>query len=247
MAGVFFLLVVGLAHNLRNPPEGWRPDGWTPSETHPDRDLTARQMLGTWQFYALWFILLSSTSIGLAAISEAAPYLERLPGKVGWPGVGAAVGIMGLCNGAGRLLSGSLSDRLGRRKLIVFVFALYVFGCAFLLAPASTYAQGFLGMCLAGLCFGGGIAMMPSTNADYFGAKNVGGNYGVMFTGFAISGFVGPAVVARVVQSAGTDPTPAYRAVFYVLAGIAVAGLVLGAALRPPKARGGPTKPIGPM
>jgi OFA family oxalate/formate antiporter-like MFS transporter len=115
------------------------------------------------------------------------------------------------------------------------VFGLYFVGCAFLLAVAGTYAQGFFGLCLAGLCFGGGIALMPSTNADYFGPKNVGGNYGLMFTGFAISGFVGPAVVARVVQSAGNDPASAYRVVFIALAGIAVGGMLLGAALRPPR------------
>jgi OFA family oxalate/formate antiporter-like MFS transporter len=152
--------------------------------------------------------------------------------------VGASVGAMGLCNGAGRLLSGALSDRLGRRCMIVAVFALYFVACAFLLAGATSYVQGLLGLCLAGLCFGGGIALMPSTNADYFGAKNVGGNYGIMFTGFAVSGFVGPALVADVVQSAtkAGDAGTGYRAVFLVFAGIAVVGAVLGAVLRPPRA-----------
>ena len=242
MAVVFLVLVVGLAQLLRNPPAGWVPVGWAGAEHGSEGpDMSARQMLGTWQFFALWAILLCSTSIGLAVVSEAAPFMTRFSGPGAWLPVGASVGAMGLCNGAGRLLSGTLSDRWGRRSMIVGVFALYFVACASLLAGAHSYAQGFLGICLAGLCFGGGIALMPSTNADYFGAKNVGGNYGIMFTGFAVSGFVGPAVVARVVE---TSRSAGYRTVFLAFAGLAVFGMALGAALRPPRAgRSDPDSP----
>jgi OFA family oxalate/formate antiporter-like MFS transporter len=238
MAGVFFVLVVGLAQALRDPPEGWTPEGWTAKKTAGgSKDFDARQMLRTWQFYALWAILLFSTSIGLAAVSEAAPYIERLSGRGSWLSAGASVGAMGLCNGVGRLLSGTLSDRFGRRCMIVAVFVLFFVACTFFLAGAASFTQGFLGLCLAGLCFGGGVALMPSTNADYFGAKNVGGNYGLMFTGFGVSGFVGPMVVARVVEAAthAGDAAAGYRAVFLTFAGIAVVGALLASVLRPPQ------------
>lgn len=237
MAAVFVVVVVGLAQLLRNPPDGWRPEGWEPppqDEAH--EDFSVAQMLATWQFYALWAILLFSTSIGLAAISEAAPYLERLPATDAWLGVGASVGVMGLCNGLGRLLSGALSDSLGRPRTILAVFALDFLACV-LLQGASGYPRGFLGLCLAGLGFGAGIALMPSSNADYFGARNIGGNYGVMFTGFALSGFVVPLWAARTVEAAAGRGNVAdgYRAVFWALAAVAAAGFLLAAALRPPR------------
>jgi MFS family permease len=139
---------------------------------------------------------------------------------------------MGLCNGVGRLLSGSLSDRVGRETVLRGVFSLNIVACLLFLPSATSYAQGFIGMCIAAFCFGAGIAMMPSTNADYFGSKHLGANYGMMFTGFAISGFFGPKIVADIVQH---NPTQGYRVVFWAFAGISLVGLILSIFLRKPR------------
>ena len=45
-----------------------------------------------------------------------------------------------------------------------------------------------------GLNFGGNFALFPSATADYFGTKNLGMNYGWIFTAYGVAGILGPAV-----------------------------------------------------
>ena len=42
-----------------------------------------------------------------------------------------------------------------------------------------------------GFNFGGNFALFPSATADLFGAKNLGANYGWVFTSYGIAGVVG--------------------------------------------------------
>jgi OFA family oxalate/formate antiporter-like MFS transporter len=241
MAIVFGVVVVGLSLLLTPPPAGWTPKGWRPqpSSAVSKVDLVPKQVLVTWQFYALWMIQFCGTLIGAVAISEAAPYIKGFPPEGAWLTAGASVGAMGLCNGLGRLICGAASEKLGRARTFSIIFAGHFIACALLLATPSGYAQGFLGLCLVGLSFGGGLAVAPATNADFFGAKYVSSNYGIIYTAFAVTGFMGPKVVAEIVKAAGQNTTvwDGYRSVFHFLAGVAVVGFVISLLLRPPKLR----------
>lgn len=222
MAAVFFVTVVGLSLFLNNP-EG----GQAPQAPGREADFEPCAVLRTWQLYALWLIMLCSTSIGLSCLSEAAPYLKRLTaGEAGF-----AVGLMGLANGLGRIVVGTASDLIGRKAALLGVFAIHFAACAFLLPAPSSFAQGFAGMVMAAFAFGAGIACMPSICADYFGSKNLGANYGMIFTGFAVSGFFAPTIVSSVVQA---DPSGGYRTVFAAFAGVALLGGAAASLLRKP-------------
>jgi hypothetical protein len=89
-------------------------------------------------------------------------------------------------------------------------------------------------MCLAAFAFGAGIASMPAVCADYFGSKYLGTNYGLLFTGFAVSGFFGPTVVSSIVQS---DPVNGYKTVFTAFVLLAAIGGALAFLLRKPAAQ----------
>ena len=90
-------------------------------------------------------------------------------------------------------------------------------------------------MLIVAFAFGAGIACMPSSNADYFGTKFLGTNYGLMFTGFAISGFIGPKWVAQIIQK---GPTEGYRFVFLSFVALSIAGGVVALALKYTKKKG---------
>lgn len=62
--------------------------------------------------------------------------------------------------------------------------------------------QVLIGLCLVGFCCGGYLAMMPSFTADYYGAKNVGANYGIVFTVWGICGFTVPKYFAGIMKAA---------------------------------------------
>jgi OFA family oxalate/formate antiporter-like MFS transporter len=52
-------------------------------------------------------------------------------------------------------------------------------------------------MALIGMCFGSNFALFPSATADFFGTKNVGANYGVVFTAYGVGGLLGPTLFAN--------------------------------------------------
>jgi OFA family oxalate/formate antiporter-like MFS transporter len=43
-------------------------------------------------------------------------------------------------------------------------------------------------------CFGTLLSVFPSATADFFGTKNLGVNYGWMFSAYAVAGIVGPMI-----------------------------------------------------
>jgi OFA family oxalate/formate antiporter-like MFS transporter len=46
--------------------------------------------------------------------------------------------------------------------------------------------------CWVGFHFGGNLALFPLLTAEYFGTKNLGANYGLVFTGYGAGGVLGP-------------------------------------------------------
>jgi len=75
-----------------------------------------------------------------------------------------------------------------------------------------------------GFNFGGNFSLFPSVTADYFGTKNIGMNYALVFTSYGVAGIIGPILAGSVF-----DMTGSYLWAF-VPAGIAclvAAGLVL--------------------
>ena len=60
-----------------------------------------------------------------------------------------------------------------------------------------------VGAATIGFCFGGNFALFPSTTADYFGSKNLGLNYALVFTSYGIAGILGPLLAAGLKDSLG--------------------------------------------
>ena len=95
----------------------------------------------------------------------------------------------------------------------------------------------YLGAAIIGFNFGGNFALFPAATADYFGNKNVGKNYGWMFTAYGVGGIVGP-IMAGMFKDAGLEKGVDAWFPAFIIAGIAcLVGAAIGLALRPPKAK----------
>jgi OFA family oxalate/formate antiporter-like MFS transporter len=127
--GIAFTVMVILGSMVMvNPPEGYRPKGWTPPQRTDTKafgglEFNSRQMLGTKQFYALWIVFVFSALSGLMVI-----YCIKLFGidAMGYNGAenagvltGTAMAWYAIFNGLGRIVWGTVSDKLGRRKSII--------------------------------------------------------------------------------------------------------------------------------
>jgi OFA family oxalate/formate antiporter-like MFS transporter len=235
LAVLFYAGVMGSAQVYRVPPAGWRPAGWTPPPGRAHNIESApREMVSTWQFYALWVTYFLGTSVGLTAIGEATPLLKEMASSSALMSAGAALGVMSIFNGAGRLAWGSVSDRLGRKEAVLAMCAVSVAACLGL-RSASGFSMLLASLCLAAFAYGGYLALMPSFTADYYGPKNVGANYGLLFTAWGLCGFLVPGYFAAIMDRArlAGDLAAGYREVYWKLAVLAIVGGAVTAFLRP--------------
>src|SRR5262249_1995732 len=133
------------------------------------------------------------------------------------PAAGAiAVGVISLFNGMGRLLWGTLSDRLGRAPTFLVLFLLQA--VAFAAVPAvDDFAVLLVPAAVIALCFGGGCGTMPAFATDGFGPKNAGAIYGAMLTAWSAGAIAGPVLIAAV----------PYRTALTLIAGMVAVAAIL--------------------
>jgi OFA family oxalate/formate antiporter-like MFS transporter len=117
---------------------------------------------------------------------------------------------------------------VGRTTAFVAMFLIQA-AMMFVLGGLDTELSIAVGASIVGFNFGGNFALFPSATADLFGAKNLGANYGWVFTSYGIAGVVG-----IMVGNAAKTATGSYAAAFS-LAGILCvisAGLAIGMRLQ---------------
>jgi OFA family oxalate/formate antiporter-like MFS transporter len=220
LGAIFLSAVVLGAQLLRNPPEGYCPVGWSPPAATPEKDsaqadFTPSQMLRTPTFWLLWVTYLAGSTAGLMVIMKAAPIWEAfsLSAIAERPvpyeqfasiasAAAMAVAVLALFNAAGRILWGRVSDSLGRKSTLILMFflcGLVLFGLDWM----RPYPLYLLGVSLIALCFGGYLALYPAITADYYGTRNIGVNYGLLFTAYGTGGLLGPFLAAVLLRNSG--------------------------------------------
>jgi OFA family oxalate/formate antiporter-like MFS transporter len=150
---------------------------WTPSEAAK-----------TWQLYALIFLFIGTTQSGLLIIANAATILKKAAAGSAFLVANAWIlaSYGGLINACGRIGTGKYSDIIGRDN--AYTVNCLVSAACLLLLPTVIKSQNlfllFLAVGIAYWQYGGGLALMPSYTADFFGPKNLGMNYGLVFLGW---------------------------------------------------------------
>lgn len=219
--GVAFALLVGLGSlAMVSPPEGWRPEGWVaPAGQGAADGVDSAVMLRSWAFYALWGMFAAGALAGLMVIGNIQSFAKDLgDGFQGqgysaeqaadWAVIGAAV-CLPILNGSGRIVWGLWSDRIGRRRAFMAMFAAQALAMTLFFWSTEHPALFFVAASLIGFNFGGNFALFPAATADLWGARHVGANYGLVFTSYAAGGLVGP-LLAGWVQDAGLAFTWAF-------------------------------------
>ncbi len=219
---------------LKNPPAGFKPAGWEPPA--PKAGATApvvenwesKDMVKTKTFYMLWAMYVMSAICGLMVIGNFVPY-----GKSIETGIGAIVvyvaAIAGLCNAAGRIFWGKLSDKIGRVKAMTFLFLIQA--AAMMLFAIPSMATWAIFGNLVYFCFGGNLSLFPATTRTYFGAKYMGLNYALVFTAYGTAGILGALLAAPLLAALGN----AYTGYFILFGCMSLASLVLSFITKAPE------------
>ncbi|HMD03026.1 MAG TPA: MFS transporter, partial [Candidatus Baltobacteraceae bacterium] len=203
IAGVIFAIVGGLcAWTLSNPPAGYSVPGAVAAAAAGGRNYTPSEVLATPQFYLLWLMLFINVTAGILIISNAVPIYSDLTGATAAL-AGSVYGTLAIFNGLGRFFWGSISDRIGRNSTFALIFGIQAI-VFFLMANAHSFVIVGIMFAIVLLCYGGGFGTMPSFNADYFGTKYLGVNYGLIITAWGFAGLAGPLLAAFVKDKTGS-------------------------------------------
>ena len=213
LAGGFLVMGLVATALLTNPPAGYKPAGWTPpSAAASRRDMTTAEMMRTPQFYLLWIAFCLGTTAGQMAISQLVPFAVSAGGVASVALLFGAVG-----NAGGRILSGWLSDAVGR----ITTLRIMVLASAVAMPALFAFRQelGLLYALLAVVywCYGTQLSVFATTTADFYGTRNLGLNYGALFTAWGAAGILGPMIAGRVF-----DATKSYQYAFYAAGALAL-------------------------
>jgi OFA family oxalate/formate antiporter-like MFS transporter len=231
--GVAYLIVtVVTGLFMQNPPDGWKPEGWTPTASQTSHraghDFTLSEALKTWQWWALWLLLFLNTCAGISIISQEAPLFQEDTGVTA--AVAASmVGLASIGNAVGRVFWAWISDLITRRATFLVMFVSQILLFWFLPNIATAWFLTVVTFVIL-MCYGGGFGTMPAFAADYFGPKNVGPIYGLMLTAWGFASVFGPLLIAHMRETAGS-----YRGALHVIAGIMAVSTLLPILVRPPR------------
>jgi OFA family oxalate/formate antiporter-like MFS transporter len=219
---LFFVMTMTATSLLRNPPAGYRPAGWNPAHSpagsRAGQDVPASAMIRTRTFKALWLAYCLGTTAGTMVISQLVPFARSAGHSAAVAAFALTVGAIG--NTSGRVLSGWMSDHLGRLNTlrIMLLVSSAAMPALFTLRESLPFFYALLAVVY--YCYGAQLSVYASTSADFYGTKNVGFNYGLLLLAWGVAGILGPFLGGRVYVA-----TSEYRWAFYVAAIVSTAAL----------------------
>nr|AOR51055.1 MFS transporter [uncultured bacterium pAG2] len=229
----FTIAVCGLSFLLVNPPQGFTPaepakkdDGKPVAK--PVHNASVSEMIRSPKFYLLWATFFIGSGAGLMVIGSVAGLAKKSLGPMAF----VAVAIMAVGNASGRIVAGFLSDKIGRKATLSIMLGLQAL-MMFAAIPVVGSGSAALLVILAtfiGFNYGSNLCLFPSFAKDYWGFKNYGLNYGVLFTAWGVGGLV----LGRVSEMLNAQPGGLNKS--FILAGaLCATGTILTFFLRQAK------------
>ncbi|SDE56793.1 MFS transporter, OFA family, oxalate/formate antiporter [Priestia aryabhattai B8W22] len=188
------------------------------------RDYTVKEMLATKEVYFLFIMFFTACMSGLYLISIVKDIGVQLAG-LNVAAAANAVAMIAIFNTVGRLILGSLSDKVSRLKVIASTFFITAIAVLTLSFVQLNYGVFFICVAAIAFCFGGNITVFPAIVGDFFGLKNHSKNYGIVYQGFGLGALAGSFIAAFL---GGFKPT------FIVIGTLCVLSLIIAIFIKPP-------------
>jgi OFA family oxalate/formate antiporter-like MFS transporter len=237
LGGIFFVMTMVASFLLKNPVASDHAIMETGASTkgtgnshaatnqHP---FLPSEVLRTPTFYLMWLAFGLGSSAGLLVISQLVPFAK----SQGVPS--AALVTMSLVVGAagnvsGRVVSGWLSDMLGRLNTLRVILAISTIAMPALYRVGAHVAALYLGVFVVYFCYGAQASVNPATVSDFWGTRHAGVNYGLLFSAWGVAGIIGPTIGGVLF-----DRYRNYEAAFYAAGILAAIALVCEIAARRP-------------
>lgn len=249
--GIVYLVLVLLGSlAMLNPSPDFRPAGYNPPQpgspqaihdiTH--QEFSSPEMLKTPQFYLLWLMFFSNALAGLMVIYSISLFgIDSLLAAGAVAGASEAAIIAGtamawyaILNGLGRIIWGGVSDYLGRKWSLFLASSFQAFVMLSFFEMGSAVSSLILAAAIIGFNFGANFALFPAATADYFGARNLGQNYGWIFLAFGVAGIAGPQIAGYFRDLVGAGDISTWQTSFAIAGGFCVFAALLSLLLKAP-------------
>ncbi|MDO5558413.1 MAG: OFA family MFS transporter [Oscillospiraceae bacterium] len=179
-------------------------------------DFKLKELLKNPTFICIWLMVYINIGCGLAVIPNAVSILSSYNvGKVA-----LTVGIMGIFNGAGRLIFSAVSDKFPKREVIYYL----IFTLSFIACIIGMIFKTCLPITLVvvSACYGAGFSCLPSLLSDRFGMNNISKIHGWSLTAWALAGLTGNQMANLI-----NGKTGSYTPVFIVISALYLIGLFI--------------------
>lgn len=231
--GTAFLVVsVALAQLVTDPPSGHDPGPAPPPDALERSCPPARteydwhEAVRTPAFWLLWLMYGFTAFAGVMIIGHMAKIAAA---QVAGPDLGfLLVAVLAVGNASGRIVAGVVSDRIGTLRTMRWIFSLQALAVIALGVANSVLVLAALAFFI-GFNYGADLSLFPCTIAEYFGPRNQGVNYGLVFTAWGVGGVFGTMTAGLLV-----DATGSYGTAFALAAALCAIAAVLTWLVSPP-------------
>ena len=193
----------------------------------PREDIKPAVMLkrpAFWLYY-VWAIAVSAA--GLALISQASGVVWEASADQTAASVATIVGLISICNAVGRVLFGGMYDKFSRSLSMQLVNGLFILTSVVLLLAMSSRSVVvvIIGFVIGGLAYSGVTPTNSAFCRAYFGPTSYPVNFPLINSNLIFASF------GSTISGALYDASGSYSSTFFLIIGLAVAGILCSLAI----------------
>lgn len=192
------------------------------------QDFTSKQMLARPSFWMAFICISFLAAVGSSVIS----FAKDLALSVNAPESLAVslVGVLSVCNGLGRIITGAVFDVIGCRKTMLCANILTIGAAVITLVAVSvnSLVLCIVGVCLTGMSYGACPTITSAFTSSFYGMKYFSGNMALMTFTVMVGSFVATA------SNKVLEATGGYTVTFIMLLALTFVALILNAFIRKP-------------
>lgn len=200
----------------------------TKKESFESKDFSTPEMLKSFTFWRAFACMAFMTAVGNSVISFARDLVISVDAA---PALATTlVGVLSICNGLGRIITGAFYDALGRRTTMISANILTIVAAGITLLAVNMHSLPvcIIGLCLTGLSYGSCPTVTASFSASFYGQKYYSTNYSITNFNLIIASFIAT-FSNSLLSSSGS-----YTAPFIMLLVLSVAALGLNLTIKKP-------------
>ena len=197
-------------------------------ETFEAKDYTTKEMICRFTFWRAFLCLVCLTAVGNSVISFARDLVLSVGATAAW--ATTLVGVLAVCNGLGRILTGALFDAAGRKVTMVAanIITIFAAGVILLAVQNNSLPLCVAGLCLTGLSYGSCPTVSAAFTAAFYGQKHFSTNFSITNFNLMVAAFIAT-ISSNLFVSTGS-----YAAPFTMLLILSSLALILNFSIRRP-------------